>query len=617
MVLFPLLVEHRGRSMRGFIDELQHRNVFRVGVAYTIAGWLLAQVADLAADAFNAPDWFMQMLIIVLLIGLPVSLVLAWAYELTPEGMKKADEVPIDAPKDPRSGRVLNLITIVTLVIAVGWLGWDKLQGPDSVSLVPDTTADKSIAVLPFDDFSPGGDHAWFADGLTEEILNSLARIPDLDVASRTSSFQFRGEAKNIPTIATELGVAHILEGSVRRAGDQLRVTAQLIHASDDKHLWSETFDGNTENSIEIQESMAFHIAKALQTAMDPEELARMVAAGTRSVEAWEIYLRGLALDQQLSDQMDFGRVFDAIDLFDQAVAIDPGFADAHLMLADMWEGQINPTSTNYLSNELTYSERRARYEAAILAAGKYARSEATRLEVEMRGAMFDVRLLDQIALARRMAELEPERRQGWAWLNYLYASVGEDAKSRDAGLKAWDAPAEPGSGNATIIQSMHRVNLNDALVMVDEVLAVAEPSSSEIYQSHRALLAAGEVERATLLVELYIGQSNDLEGHVLVQIRQACAEGRVADADELFKSVDPGSNTRWLFLKTLGRDDEARNLLLPLDKPETMYALSAYLTYRSFEARDFPLLWKTLTSQGINRPSARPMAYRCERLVR
>jgi TolB-like protein len=596
--------------MRGFIEELSHRNVIRVGVAYVIAGWVIAQIADLAADAFNAPDWFMQMLIILLLLGLPVALFLAWAYELTPDGMKKAHEVPADAPKDPRAGRVLNRMIMATLIIAVAGLTWERFSPHDSSA--PEFVTDKSIAVLPFDDFSPGGDHAWFADGLTEEILNSLARTPDLQVASRTSSFAYRGAAKDIPAIARALNVAHVLEGSVRRAGNRLRVTAQLIHAADDKHLWSETFDGSIEDSIAIQEKMAFAIAAALQTAMNPEELARMVAAGTRSVAAWETYLRGMALDHEVSSQMDATKVFDVIALFDRAVELDPAFADAHLMLADMWETQIQPTSTLYVPSDLPLAERRARFDDAIRAAIKYARSEATRMEAEMRAADFDVRLMDQIELAGQMAALQPERRQGWAWLQYLYMLIGEYDKSREAGLKAWAAEPEPGTSQAAIVQTMHRVDLAAAVAMVDEVFKDPNPAPRDIYQSHRVLLAAGETERAAGLVDTYIRQTDDLEGKILVQVRQACAEGRDADAHELFTAIDPDSNSRWLFLKTLGRDDEARELLRPLDTPETVFILAGYISYLSFEARDYPLLWKTLTAQGIDRPPARPMVYRC-----
>ena len=227
--------------MRGFIDELKYRNVFRVAVAYVVVGWLIAQVADLVVDAFNLPDSFLQMIIVLLVLGFPIAVVLAWAFELTPDGVKRAKDLPADAPKDPRSGRMLNRITIITLIVAVAWLGWDKMQRPatQTASETPAAAVDKSIAVLPFADFSPDADHAWFADGLTDEILNALARTRSLRVASRTSSFAYKNTDKDVTTIAAELDVAHILEGSVRRAGDRIRVTAQLIRASDDAHLLS------------------------------------------------------------------------------------------------------------------------------------------------------------------------------------------------------------------------------------------------------------------------------------------------------------------------------------------------------------------------------------------
>ncbi len=237
-----------------------------------------------------------------------------------------------------------------------------------------------------------------------------------------------------------------------------------------------------------------------------------------------------------------------------------------------------------------------------------------SRLEAEMRAAEFDLRIMDQLAAARGMTEVAPDRRIGWSWLNYLYMAIGEYDKSREAGLKAWALPDEPGTGRAPIIQSMHRVSLEDVVHMVDELLATPNPSPNVLYQSHRALLAAGLVERAAALAEDYVRISEDFEGKILVQVRQACAEGRVADAEKLFEEVDPNSNSLWLFLMTLGRDDEARDVLMPLDTPQTIFILSGFMTYRSFEARNYPLLWKALTAQGVNRPPARPMAYRCER---
>ncbi len=312
--------------MRSFFEELKYRNVIRVGLAYIVAGWLFAQVVDLAADAFHAPDWLMQMLIVVLLVGLPVALFLAWAYELTPEGVRKAADLLEGAAKDPRSGQLLNRITMIALVIALGWIAWDETHDEPTVASSPAVeVTDKSIAVLPFADFSPGGDYAWFADGLTDEILNALARTRDLHVASRTSSFQYRGDAQNIPEVAAALGVAHILEDSVRRAGDRIRVTAQLIRASDDAHLWSETFDASSDDSIEIQETIAFEIASLLDTAMDPDELRKMVAAGTESIAAWESYvqLRELAAASFNEVDPNFGNT-EMLALYRKIVAADP-----------------------------------------------------------------------------------------------------------------------------------------------------------------------------------------------------------------------------------------------------------------------------------------------------
>lgn len=596
--------------MRGFIEELRHRNVIRVAAAYVVASWLVAQVTDLVAGVFNLPDWFMQIVIILLVLGLPVALFLSWAFELTPEGLKKADEVPRDAPKDPRAGRVLNAVTIVTLAIAVAWLAWDKIHS------TPASTApiNKSIAVLPFDDFSRDGDQAWFADGLTEEILNSLARTTDLQVASRTSSFAYRDSNEDIASIAEALDVDHILEGSVRRDHNRLRVTAQLIRGADDKHLWSETFDSGTEDSIKIQEEIAFEIASALRTAMDPDELARMVAAGTRSVEAWEAFLKALALDHEVSQRNDIGRAYEVIAAFEDAVAIDPSFADAQLHLAELWQKQLDPTSIEYNPSAMPYADRRRGYDIAIAAAIQHARSEMTRTEAEMRAAAFELRLTDQIALARRMVELAPEKRVGWAWLNHLYQIVGEFDKSVEAGVKTWSLEAAATVSDGAIISNTSRANADDAITLVDEMLRSPNPSASVIYQSHRAFLAADQVDRAAGLIEMYEQRSSDEVGVLFMRLRQACAEGRVADADEIYTALEHDPASQWLLLKTLGFDDQARDLLRPLDTPENLVALSGYLTYRSFEARDYPLLWKTLTAQGINRPPARPLAYRCPR---
>ena len=606
--------------MRGIIQELRHRNVFRVGIAYVIAGWLLAQVVDLAADAFKAPDWIMQMLIIVLLIGLPIALFLAWAYELTPEGVKKAEDVPLDAPKDPRSGQALNRVTTIALIAAVAWIGWDALQERAGETTAPVAAViDRSIAVLPFADFSPDADQSWFADGLTEEILNSLARTADLHVASRTSSFAYKGSGESIPDIAKALNVAHILEGSVRRAGDQLRVTAQLIRAADDKHLWSETFDGSIANSLTIQEEIAIQIAKALQTAMDPAELAKMMSSGTSSVEAWELYLQALALQNEAFERVDSTKQLEAAAVFDQAVAIDPDFVDAHNQLVAIWFLQLDSTTTAYSDLGPAYEERRARFDAALEASIRLARSDVERLRTEYRRAVVDVRVNEALRIAEELAALQPGDFDAFRLLSDLYQQSGQRDKAREAALRAWSLPLEPGDFRGGVITQMRRIDVDEAVRMVDERLDGARAGGEELtpnfyYQSHRALLDAGQIERAAGLIDSYALRSEDSDGKAIVRIRQACAEGRVSDADAIFESFDSAESIRWLILMTLGRVDEARELLRQYDTPEKLFILAAHLNYRTFDPRDYPLLWKTLQSQDFTRPPVRLQTFACKR---
>jgi TolB-like protein len=596
--------------MRGLFDELKHRNVFRVGVAYVIAGWLVAQVADLAGDAFGAPAWVMQMLIVLLLIGLPIAVFLAWAYELTSDGVKKAKDLPADMPKDPRSGRVLNRVTILGLLIAVAWLGWDKLEGPTTI----ETVSDKSIAVLPFADFSPDGGEGWFADGLTDEILNALARASDLRVASRTSSFRYRATDRDVPKIASELGVAHILEGSVRRAGDRLRVTAQLIRAADDVHLWSDTFDGSSEDSITIQETIALKIAQALETAMDPDELQRMISAGTSSVEAWELYLRAEALNNSSASSAS-----DALRLLEQAVAVDPEFVDAHIEIAAFWFAALNPAQSIKYDAPITREEARQRFYASMANAERYARSEVTRAESQSLRARFDIHLFDYIDALKRIVAARPESASAAAELMSGYILVGDYEAARQEGLRAKalsESTTEPGDN---VYQYLHRVDLGAALEMVQADLRRANLSSSTLYQAHRVLLYAGRVEEAARVAKLHNDRTSDASTVAMVNLRQACAEGRTDDAEAIyaaFGSLEFGGlvDNRWLLLRTIGHDEEATEAIRHLDDDDGLFALSGFLHYTHFDPTPFPNLMATLESQGIKRPPPTPIPFACRR---
>ena len=598
------------------LQELRYRNVFRVAAAYAVVGWLLAQVADLVVDAFNLPDAFLQMVIIFLVLGFPVALFFAWVFELTPEGVKKAKDLPENMPKDPRSGRFLNRLTMGLLIIAVIWLGWDKLQGPadEPATMVQPQVADKSIAVLPFADFSPDGEQGWFADGLTDEILNALARTSDLRVASRTSSFQYRNTEGDLPRIANELGVAHILEGSVRRAGDKLRVTAQLIRAADDTHLWSETFDGTTEDSIAIQEQIALKIAQAMETAMDPEELRRMLSAGTSSVEAWELYVR--------ADAASYGNIrpmTEMVDLLERAVAIDPSFVDAHLALAQLWVSHLNPAQNLKYEQAISRDEARSRFYEAITNALEFARSEASRAEYDALRARFDIRLTDYLAAVHRFADARPESYTARAELMSAYILVGDYAAARRVGAEAKRLAMAADDPTGAVFQHLHRVDLAAAMEMAEAAIARPNVNPNNLYQAHRVFLYAGEIARPARLARLFAARGTNPSSLAMVEIRQACAEGRVDDAEAIYANLDatgPGglADNQWLFLQTLGRTEEANEAVRYLDEDDGLYALSGFLHYTHFDPRPFPNLMARLEAQGIERPPATKIPFACKR---
>ena len=297
-----------------FIDELQRRNVIRVGIAYAAVAWLLAQVADLAFGAFDAPDWALRALLIALAVGFPIALGIAWVYELTPDGVRVDDDGVSDA--SPGAERKLDRIIIGVLAAAMTILLVERFYISQSVEVT------QSIAVLPFVNMSDDNDH--FADGLSEELLNVIARIPDLKVAGRTSSFEFKGRNEDLREIGDALGVEHLLEGSVRRSGDELRITTQLIKVDDGFHLWSQTYDRQLIDVFDIQEDVAREIANALEIRLVPD-----ANRPTENVEAYALYLEALAM----SDFPD-GVVDGAIDLLDRAIEIDPDFARAHLLKA-------------------------------------------------------------------------------------------------------------------------------------------------------------------------------------------------------------------------------------------------------------------------------------------
>ena len=301
-------------------------------MAYVVVSWVLLQFVDVVAPLLGLPEVFQKGVLLVLVLGLPVALILSWAYELTDDGVKKTEEVDASESLTHSTGQKLNKLVIAGLVLAVGFLLFDKfyLAPEPVVELVPETQAvQASIAVLPFSDLSSLGDQEYFADGLSEEILNVLVSIDDLTVASRTSSFQFKNGELGLPDIAAKLGVTYVLEGSVRKAGQTIRVTGQLIEAETDRHLWSDTFDREltTENLFAIQDEIATAIVEALRLELgvsDDSLVIDSVGVATENLSAYDTFLRGRDM---FHGRYRVSDISESITLFEKAIEEDPDFA--------------------------------------------------------------------------------------------------------------------------------------------------------------------------------------------------------------------------------------------------------------------------------------------------
>jgi len=329
-----------------FFAELKQRNVFKVAAAYIIIGWLIMQAGEVMSPALNLPDWVNSMLAFFLILGFPVAMVFAWAFEMTPEGLKKEKDIDRSQHIALATGRKLNYMITLLLAVALVYFVWEsrfqaesepvsqeptvQTVSPDNEqsTLTPLTEDDgpdsNTIAVLPFINMSSDPEQEYFSDGITEEVLNLLVKIPELKVTSRTSVFTFKGQNVDIPTVAEKLGVAHILEGSVRKAGTRVRITAQLIEAGNDVHLWSETYERKLDDIFAIQDEIAREVVKALQIQL----LGEAPSATSTNIEAYNLYLRGKYF-AGLYTKESFES---AITAYREAIALDANFAPP-------WEG--------------------------------------------------------------------------------------------------------------------------------------------------------------------------------------------------------------------------------------------------------------------------------------
>jgi len=499
----------------GFFEELKRRNVVRVGVVYLIAAWLLAQVADLMLQSFHAPDWVIQAILVVLIIGFPLALIFAWAFELTPEGIKLEKDVDRTQSITRVTGRKLDRSIIAILVVALAYFVWQSEKGPAShvqkapehaiaaaggnASPAPEETSAKSIAVLPFVNMSSDREQDYFSDGISEEILNTLAKVKELKVAGRTSSFAFKGHNEDLRKIGETLGVANILEGSVRKSGDEVRITAQLIQVKDGFHLWSESYDRKLDNVFAIQDEIASAILKQMKATLLQGEAKAITATRTDS-KAYDLYL----LAKQRMYERTRLTIESAAQLLDQAIAEDPDYAPA-------------------------YAQRGIA--ALLLSEGSY--GEITRAEAEAQGKLY----LD------KALQLDPNLAEGWAgmglyhddrpgeypqaiealtkalainpnlidasnWLQTAYAATGQNLKSMQIleDMVRRDPLYPPGFGNAVTVYNLFG-RQEKAWALLEKIRPFL-PNNPQVLQAEAVTwLSLGRPAKALPLLETALKQ--------------------------------------------------------------------------------------------------------------
>ncbi len=362
-------------NTRNFFAELKRRNVYKVAVAYAVVSWLLIQIATQVSPFFEVPNWAIRLVVLVLVLGFPVALVLSWAFEITPEGIRLESEVGPDDPRTRRTGRKLIGITTAVAVAAGGMLAFQLLRPrlmteptPAASQTTPVAViSEQSIAVLPFVDMSQDKDQGYFSDGIAEELLNLLGRIPQLKVPSRTSSFSFKGKQVEIPEIARQLHVANVLDGSVRKSGDQLRITVQLTRADGGYYLWSETYDRKMDDIFKIQDEIAGEVVKKLKISL----LGAVPKVRTTDPQAYALYLQARELARKFTP--DAFAKSDA--LFRQVLEIDPRYVPAWNELAVNFNGKVG---MGLISGQEGNARAREAAEKALAIDPEYAPAHAT-----------------------------------------------------------------------------------------------------------------------------------------------------------------------------------------------------------------------------------------------
>jgi adenylate cyclase len=533
----------------GFIAELRRRRVFRVLILYAVAGWVVIEVASTVLPGLNLPDWAPTLVIVLVALGFPIALLMAWAFDIGPDGVTRTG--PVDA--EP--------------VKAAEALPPEPAVKP-SAGLTARAADDHSIAVLPFTNMSGDVQNEYFSDGIAEEILNLLVKLPQLKVASRTSSFVFKGKAVNIPTVASELGVATVLEGSVRQAGGRVRITAQLIDAATDTHMWSETYDREMKDVFAIQDDIAQSIVDALQMTLTPKERRSIQFVATSNAKAYDYYLRGRSFMYTMSRQ-DYQH---AIRMYQQAIDIDDKYALAYAGMADAW------------SHLYRYAEATPENVARAIEASK----RAIELDPDSAEAHasrgLSLFISEQYPVAQQEFEeairLNPKLWEAHYYSGLAHASKGdfEEAVAHyqnaiDVNPADYQAPVFMAQAYASLGRRHDEMKVRvAALGTLERHLEMNPHDTRALYVCAQNLCRVGEPDKGRELAERALGQDQD-EPVVLYNV--ACFYAHAGDEDRsldlLERAVEKGwGDKAWLEtdsdLDTLRHLPRFRELLEKID---------------------------------------------------
>jgi len=515
-------------NARNFLAELKRRNVYKVAVAYAVVGWLVIQVSSTVLPTFHAPEWVVQTLVVLVAIGFPIALVIAWAFELTPEGLKRAEDVDLAMKRRPKSHAWIYVVA-VGAVLSIGLFMLGRYGFREKNSSTVELPA-KSIAVLPFDNLSEDKSNAYFAEGVQDEILTRLAKVADLKVISRTSTQHFKSAPDNLPQIAKQLGVMNILEGSVQKANDQVRVNVQLINALTDAHLWAETFDRKLTDIFAVESEIAKTIADTLQAKLTGSEKTAMSKKPTANPEAYELYLKG----RFFWNKRTSADLRKAVDYFNQAIAKDSNYALAYAGLADAFA---------------MYPDYGVEAPADAYPRAKSAAVKALELDntigqphaaLGLVYANFEHDFAKSIGEFERAAQLDPNYATAHQWINTGLEPTGQFDRS--------------------IAETKHAIELDPLSLIINADLAYsyfnARRFDDALAQSQKTL----EIDPSFHVARGYLGLALQFKG----QLAEAIPEFRTAAAsnDEPFSQALLGQA-----LARAGMRDEAQRILSRLEE--------------------------------------------------